>query len=155
MTQRQPPSAEPGSAWQSQAIEHIKCLKAAYFRTLDAKLWDDFSQLFAPDCEFIIYRDSQITEPKRRFGRDEIVASVRRTVGEALTKHDGHLETIDVLSRKNAEAVWEMTDYIEAPQGASVKILRGSGRYYERYRFLDKRWMISRLELRRTSLVKE
>jgi hypothetical protein len=141
--------------WQLLAIEQIKRLKAAYFRRLDGKLWDELAQLLTPDCEFITYRDPDNVGPKRRCGRDAIVASVRRTVGEALTLHQGHLLEIDIGARDSATAVWEMQDYAEIPQGAWVRILRGAGRYYEHYRLLGDRWMISRLELKRTSLLIE
>jgi hypothetical protein len=71
--------------WQLLAIVQVKRLEAACFRTLDGKPWDQLAQLFTPDCEFVTYRDPDNVDPKRRCGRDAIMASVRRTVGEALT----------------------------------------------------------------------
>jgi hypothetical protein len=136
-------------------IEHIKRLKASYFRTLDGKSWDEFAQLFTPDCEFITYTDPDGIEPKRRCGREAIVDSVRRKVGAAVTVHRGHLLEIDIESPESATAVWEMTDFAQIPEGASHRFLSGSGRYYERYRLIDGKWMISRLELKRTSLAIE
>jgi hypothetical protein len=140
---------------QLLAIEQIKRLQAAYFRTLDGKLWDELAQLFTPDCEFITYRNPDNVDPKRRCGRDAIVASIRRTVGDALTLHQGQLLEIDIGAKDSATAVWEMQDYAEIPQGALVRILRGAGRYYEHYRLLGGQWMIARLELKRTSLLIE
>lgn len=146
--------------WQLLATEHIKRLKARYFTMLDAKRWDEFAALFTPDCEFITYRDAANTHPKRRCGPEEIVASVRRTVGTAVTLHQGHLLEIQFQRLQEAPqqvaagdysgaAIWAMTDYAEIPEGESLRVFRGAGRYYEQYRLLDERWMISRLELRR------
>jgi hypothetical protein len=146
--------------WQLLATEQIKRLKARYFDTLDAKRWDEFATLFTPDCEFITYRDADHAHPKRRCGPEEIVASVRRTVGTAVTLHQGHLLEIEFQARQeppqyaavggcSGAAIWEMTDYAEIADGESLRIFRGAGRYYEQYRLLDERWMISRLELRR------
>jgi hypothetical protein len=136
-------------------VEHIRHLKASYFRTLDGKLWDEFAQLFTADCEFITYRDPDGLEPKRRCGREAIVDSVRRKVGAAVTVHQGSLLHIEIQFAESATAIWQMTDYTEILEGASRRILRGTGNYYERYRLTDEKWMISRLQLKRTSLVIE
>jgi len=146
--------------WQLLATEQIKRLKARYFETLDAKRWNEFAALFTPDCEFITYRAADNTQPKRRCGPEEIVASVRRTVGTAVTVHRGHLLEIEfqalpelpqhpAVGGCTGAAIWEMTDYAEIGGGESPRIFQGAGRYYEQYRLLDERWMISRLELRR------
>ena len=140
--------------WQLLATQQIKRLKARYFDTLDAKRWNEFATLFTPDCEFITYRDADNTHPKRRCGPDEIVASVRRTVGAAVTRHQGHLLEIEFQQHTavdgcSGKAIWEMTDSAEIADGKSLRIFRGAGRYYEQYRLLDEHWMISRLELRR------
>jgi hypothetical protein len=134
-------------------IEQIKRLKAAYFRTLDGKLWDEFAQLLTPDCEFITYRDPAGVEPKRRCGREAIMASVRRTVGTAVTIHQGNLLEVEIHSPESATAVWQMMDHAQITDGAGHRIIRGTGKYYECHRLLDQQWMISRLELKRTSLV--
>jgi ketosteroid isomerase-like protein len=155
-----PASPLTDARWQLLATQQIERLKARYFDTLDAKRWDEFAALFTPDCEFITYRDADNTQPKRRRGPEEIVASVRRTVGPAVTRHQGHLLEIQfqVLQEAprqaaagdcNGTAIWEMTDYAEIPDGESLRIFRGAGRYYEQYRLLGERWLISRLELRR------
>jgi hypothetical protein len=138
------------------AIEEIKHLKGAYFHAIDAKLWDVFSQLFTADCTFLTYRDVANLQPKRRCGPEEIVASVRRAVGDAVTAHQGHLLEIEIQSPENATAVWAMTDYAEIPNGtAPPKILRGAGRYYEDYRLVDGKWRIARIELKRSALAIE
>jgi hypothetical protein len=69
------PQSPVEAEWQLLAIEQVKRLKAAYFRTLDAKLWSELAQLFTPNCEFITYRSPDNVDLKRRCGRDAIVAS--------------------------------------------------------------------------------
>jgi hypothetical protein len=140
------------TAWQQRAIEQIERLKASYFRALDAKQWDEFAALFAPECEFVTYRGTDGLHPKRRVGGRDIAASVRRTVGNASTVHLGQLREITFHSTECATAVWDMTDYAEIPRDAGLQILRGAGHYVEQYSVIDGHWMISRLELKRNSL---
>jgi hypothetical protein len=134
------------------AVQDIERLKAQYFLALDEKRWGDFGALLALDCEFLTYRIDGDRAPKPRNGREEIVASVRRTVGSARTFHLGHSPLIEILSGEEATGVWGMTDHIEVDEGETIKTIRGAGRYFERYRKVDGRWLIAKLELRRAWL---
>jgi uncharacterized protein (TIGR02246 family) len=134
---------------QDDAIERIKQLKAAYFDALDGKIWRDFAQLFTPDCEFITYKDVANTIPKRRSGPTEITASVQKTTANTRTRHRADLIEIQIRSPDEAEALWEMTDEASLQDG---RTFHGAGCYHERYRRLDGAWLISCLELRRSSI---
>jgi hypothetical protein len=144
----------PSALEKLLAIEEIKRLKAAYFRTLDTKDWAGFGEVFAPDCEFAAQHSPNDEDLHSRAGRDVIVASVRKLVGRAVTVHHGFMPEIDIVSADRATGIWAMSDRVEIPSGAPFATLVGAGHYYEEYICRNGRWMISRLLLTRLSVHK-
>jgi hypothetical protein len=145
-----------------EAIEDIKQLKARYFRGLDTKQWDIFRSVFADDVVFDLTgtvrgsaRDSAVYR-----GGDETVATVRASVGRAVTVHLGLMPEITVLSETEAEGIWKMEDVVTFPDGApedieslrGVRRLHGYGHYEERYRKIDGEWKIAHCALTRITV---
>ena len=122
-------------------IEQIKQLKARYFRLLDTKDWDGFAELFTDDCQHVL----PSAEAKPPQSNDEYLAGIRRSLGDGMTIHHGHMPEITLLGPQDAEGIWAMFDYldIDRPDGPPLR-LQGYGHYHETYRKGDDgRWRIS------------
>ena len=124
------------------AFVAISQVKARYCRTLDTKQWDAFSDLFTEDFVLDV---PGVDEPIR--GRDNAVAFIRDSVGEALTAHQVHLPEID-LDGDQARVVWAMQDRNTwDPPRNGLSTLRGYGQYHERYVRVDGTWKIAEQRL--------
>jgi ketosteroid isomerase-like protein len=127
------------------AIEEIRRLKAAYFRCVDFRLWDEFADLFTDDLE-VDFAESTSTP----VGKDQFVASVARHFESGYSVHHGHLAEIDVLGDTEARAFWPMYDRVESPAGSGYDSHEGWGHYTEHYRRCDDgRWRICGTKLSR------
>jgi hypothetical protein len=122
----------------------ICAVKARYCRTLDTKDWEGWAALFAED----LVLDTSGSGGARLEGRDAAVASVRRSIGEAVTVHQVHSPEIAVEGDE-ARGVWAMYDRLIWPSGRS---LTGFGHYHERYRRTAAGWVIAASRLTRLSL---
>ena len=125
-------------------IEQIKQLKARYFRLLDTKDWEGFAELFTDDCQHVL----PTAEPTPPQTNAEYLANLRRTLGDGMTVHHGHMPEITLLGPRKAEGIWAMFDYLDLDgadrvDGAPLR-LQGYGHYHETYRKGDDgRWRIS------------
>ncbi|GAB5451034.1 MAG: nuclear transport factor 2 family protein [Halioglobus sp.] len=127
------------------AIEDIKRLKARYFRALDSRQWDEFSECFTSD----LVADFRGAPGTLSEGRDTFIASLRDVLGDAPTVHHGHSPEIDIYDDNNASGIWAMDDCVDLP-GLS---LRGWGHYHEQYRREAGQWRISSTRLTRLRLL--
>lgn len=129
-------------------IEAIKQLKARYFRLMDLKQWDEWSQLFTDDVVLDVSDDAPGSEPFR--GRATVLATVRGAIEHARTAHYGHMPEIAITGPTTARGTWAMEDYVEfSGKDGATRGIRGYGHYVERYVKQDGEWRIASLELKR------
>jgi hypothetical protein len=144
-------SAEVSAVDRLLAVEEIKRLKARYFRCVDSSDWEGFRSVFADDAEFAPpVPPPGGTTPNTRgplVGGDAFVAYVQSTRqgdnAPLSSVHRGTLPEIEVVSADEATGIWAMEDIITRPTRRS----HGYGRYHERYRRVDGRWVISSMAL--------
>ena len=121
-------------------IEQIKQLKARYFRYIDTKDWDAFSQLFTEDCVHHLPQESA----KATVTNDEYLRDMKVQLGNGVTIHHGHMPEITLLSDTEAEGIWAMFDYVETELPSGPVKIQGYGHYFETYRKgPDGAWRIS------------
>lgn len=143
------------------AIEEIKKLKARYFRSLDAKDWEMFADVFADDA-VVDYRSAatddtdvnsmpSATEELIR-GRGTITQSVKDVLGDTQSVHHGHMPEIEIIDDDNASAIWAMFDILRFSPGQAVSEMVGYGHYHETYLRVDGSWKIATLKLTRLRL---
>lgn len=128
-----------------EAIEEIRQLKARYFRCVDLRLWDEFSDLFTDDLE-IDFAEST-SKPK---GKLEFVVSVAHHFVAGYSVHHGHVPEINIIDDTSATAIWPMYDRVESPPDSGYASHEGWGHYTETYRRCDDgRWRICHSRLTR------
>lgn len=132
------------------AIEEIKQLKARYFRLMDAKAWNEWRELFAPECSLHWGPGAD----DRCIGAQAIVDFVSSRVGRAagMTVHHGHMPEIEVLDQNHARGTWALFDYLDvAPDQGEAPFghRHGYARYFEEYRRdpSDERWRFASIRL--------
>ena len=133
-----------------QAIEDIRNLKARYFRLMDTKQWDALVDVFTVDMKVLspngdIWMD----------GGPAFAASLRNSLENSVSVHQGFMGEIDILDSDNARGIWSMQDVIEWEDRhprEGWKSIVGRGHYHETYRRLDGLWRIATLTLTRLSL---
>lgn len=130
------------------AIEEIKKLKARYFRCVDTKDWEGFSQLFALDAVFDISED---VPGCILVGPQKIASASRAPLDDCVSVHHGHCPEIDILSEHEAAGVWAMEDMLRWPAAGATpsRTFHGYGHYFETYEKLAGRWYIKTMQLRR------
>jgi hypothetical protein len=138
------------------AIEEIRKLKAAYFRCMDTKAWDEFAGLFTADATFDVRGALEMPKSEREYdsepvvkGREAIVEYVRTGLTPLVSVHHGHMPEITISSPTRASAIWPMDDLLVPPPGGPFRIFRGYGHYRETYAREGTTWRIATLQLRR------
>lgn len=137
------------------AIEAIKRLKAAYFRCMDEREWDELATLFTDDAIFDVRGALEMPRPDEEYdeapitGAGAIVDYVRSGLTPLISVHYGHMAEIDILDPVAARGTWPMHDMLIAPPGGPFRVFRGWGHYRETYRKTGGRWQIATLRLRR------
>lgn len=120
----------------------ISQVKARYCRTLDAKDWEAFTELFTEDFEW----EGPGVEPIK--GRDKVIAFIRASVSDARTCHQVHVPEIE-LHGDEAQVVWAMQDRNTwDPPHHGISTQRGFGQYFERYVRENGEWKIAAQQLR-------
>ncbi len=122
----------------------ISELKARYCRCLDTKDWAGYAGCFTAD----VVIDATGSGGPRYEGREQAVADIRASIGEAITTHHVHSPEIAV-DGDTASAIWAMQDRNLWPSGRK---LLGFGHYHERYRREDGEWKIAESRLTRLNM---
>jgi SnoaL-like domain len=139
---------------QHQAIQHIRHLKARYFRCMDTKDWDGMRAVFAPDAVLDMsaeaVRRGAPPEDGITRGGDLIVERMQRSLANVSTVHHGHMPEIRLVSDVQAIGIWAMEDMLRWEDPASpLAELHGYGHYHETYEHLSGEWRIKSLRLDR------
>ena len=120
---------------------------------MDARRWDEWTELFAPDAVLDASGDMPFHGFEPKFGvvrgRDRIVAGSRGALDGTRSMHEVTELAIEVVNDGLVRATWAMTDRIEYADG---RVLLGTGTYHDEYARIDGRWLIQRTRLARTSL---
>jgi uncharacterized protein (TIGR02246 family) len=135
-----------------EAVEDIRRLKAAYFRTMDTKDWDGFAAVFAPDAVMDMsgeMRDGTTEGEGVTRGNRAIAEFVKGAVDPVQTVHHGHMPEIEILTPTTARGVWSMEDKLRWPEGSPIRSMHGYGHYHETYEKVDGRWLITTITLTR------
>jgi SnoaL-like domain len=142
---------------QLMAIEHIKQLKARYFRTMDTRDFDAMALVFCRDALFDCTEgfgcapvggvwEGEVGPVTR--GRDAIITWIRGAFANQTSVHHGHSHEVTIDSDTEAHGIVAMEDYIRALD-RRTKLVHGTGHYHEHYRFEDGEWRIAKTKLTR------
>nr|WP_087572899.1 nuclear transport factor 2 family protein [Sphingomonas sp. CDS-1] len=134
------------------AIEEIKRLKARYFRLMDTKDWDGFSEIFTEDATFDVrgaLGENPGPDQEPIVGRSAIVDYVSSGIGPITSAHYGHMPEIEILSEDSATGIWALADILRMPAGAPFARFYGYGHYHESYRRVEGAWKIASLRISR------
>ena len=133
-----------------EAVEEIRNLKARYFRLMDTKQWDELRSVFTSDMK-VLTPDGQIYAE----GGGAYADSLRNSLENAVSCHQGLTGEIEVIDDANARGIWAMQDVIEW-EGSHPKFgwksILGRGHYHETYRKEGGAWRIATLMLTRLRL---
>ena len=125
-------------------IEAIRALKARYWRFVDGKRWDDLADCFTDDV--VLEVEPTASYPAMRVeGRGKLIRHLEKTLGSAITVHQGHNAEIEITGSDTARGIWPLYDRI--PDMA----FEGWGHYEEEYLREGGRWWIKRTRLTRLS----
>ena len=133
-----------------EAIEEIRNLKARYFRLMDTKQWDELKSVFTTDMK-VLTPDGEVYAE----GGDTYAASLRNSLENAVSCHQGLTGEIEIIDADNAKAIWPMQDVIEWENSHprfGWKSILGRGHYHETYRKEGGKWRIATLMLTRLRL---
>jgi hypothetical protein len=146
-------------AQQLHEMEAVKQVHIRYFRSMDAKRWQDFGELFVADSvvRFVAagevgkLRGPALPDQVIR-GRDEIVAAYSKTLHDAVTKHHGYLPEVVLTSATTATSLWQVQEHIEAGAGSPLESVDvGYGYHSSQYeKCADGCWRISELDIARS-----
>jgi hypothetical protein len=120
--------------------EALKTLKARYFRFLDTKDWDAWTQVWAPQIDHEMPMEGQA----HHGSREDFVTFVSAALTGVITAHHGHTCEIEVTSPTTAKAIWAFQDYLKPEEGAPAHApsMIGFGHYHETYVKSDAGWQI-------------
>ncbi len=122
----------------------IANLKAAYCRLLDTKDWEGWGQLVTEDFRL----DVSASGGDVLQGRENVLASVRSSIGNAKTAHQVHSPEI-TIDGDSATAIWPMQDRVVWGES---RALTGYGHYHERYVRTADGWRIAEQKLTRLQM---
>lgn len=123
-------------------VEEIRQLKARYFRTLDAKAWDAFREVFTDD----VVVDTSAAGGAVVSGADEFLTFLADVLAGTVTVHQGHMPEIELTSPTTATGIWALHDIVMWPNGTR---LDGFGHYHETYEKGADGWRIASSTLTR------
>ena len=136
-----------------QEIENIKKLQASYCRFVDTKQWEKLGSLLAEDVHLVFKNPAgeQLYEFNRR---EDMITLTSQILSNATTIHQVHNPEIELLSDKEATAIWALEDIIIIPEGveAPFKTMHGYGHYYQRLEKTAAGWIIKSFTLERLKL---
>jgi ketosteroid isomerase-like protein len=137
--------------WQD--VEAIKALKARYFRFMDTKAWPELLALFSPDATIAFPDDLGREFPDA----NSFVEMAAELMANVTSIHMGYMPEITLNDDGTADAIWGMSDDLDAPAGMPQSggkpiRMRGAGHYHEHYIQEDGHWKIKRMTLSRLRL---
>lgn len=126
---------------RQEDMEHIRMLKAKYWRCLDRKLWDELEEVF--DDDFVGDGPDGHHE-----GKTAMIQFLKGIIGseDVRTAHGGHNPEIVITSESTARAIWPLTDYVSF--GPKRKFI-GYGHYEDEYVKTDGQWKMKSSRLSR------
>ena len=133
-----------------EAIEDIRKVKARYFRFMDTKQWDALPGVFTTDMQ-VISPNGEVWMS----GGATFAASLKRSLENSVSVHQGFMGEIEIIDADNARGVWAMQDVIEWTDRhprEGWKSITGRGHYHDTYRREDGQWRIATLQLTRVRL---
>lgn len=160
------------------AIEAIKFRKARYAYCVDHKDWEGFGANFTEDAVWDIRgaMDSRnpvtgewsgVSDYSEEFlrsfvdkaadwpvvGRKNISEVARRFSQTSTSAHKLFTPMIEILSDREARAIWPFEDESYSPPPRAVRYMNGVGYYHETYSKVGDEWLIRSTEVKRTLLV--
>lgn len=129
------------------AFHAIMALKARYFRTVDARDWVAFANVFAPDAVLEVARPDGAIYMSLR-GSTVIAQAIEDRLAGATSVHHGHNPEIDIIGPDEATGIWALEDWLSWPD----RSFHGFGHYHERYVRTGGVWRIAECRLRRVTL---
>jgi hypothetical protein len=115
-------------------------LKARFVRTVDAKDWKGYRDVFHSEGHFDFGGGLTVQ------GGGAFVEAVAGMLEGAISVHRAFLPEIDFKSSTEAEGKWAVNDYIEwkpDPATGERRGVQGFGYEYELYRKIDGAWKIA------------
>ena len=136
-----------------EQIEKIKVLQARYCRFVDTKQWDKLSSLLAEDIH-MVFKDPKDELMYEFKSSKEMIDLMDQMISTATTVHHVHNPEIEILSDKEATAIWALEDIIIIPDGveAPFKTMHGYGHYYQKLEKVGDEWIIKSFTLKRLKL---
>jgi len=132
---------------QLNDLEAIRQLKARYFRLMDTRQWDDWSDCFVEDIsawyEGVPRASADLPRDIKIDGRDALVAGVKSLMVGATSIHQGYMPEIELTSATTARAIWSMYDYVRLV----TCNFQGWGHYHEEYVKENDQWKITKIHL--------
>ena len=127
-------------------FEHVRQLKARYFRLLDQKKWDEWALVFCEDVTI----DTRDDGAPLLHGRAAFREFLPPILDGVTTVHHGHMAELERVAPDLIQGTWSMEDRLWWPPEAGRRHLWGTGWYQEKYRRdPDGQWRILELVLRR------
>jgi hypothetical protein len=143
-------------------VEEIKHLKARYFRHLDSKRWEAWTEVFTEDLEFVYVDPSvqnvpaeaqRLANGQAQVGRDLLVAFVSASMERVTTVHHGHMPEIAFVDADTATGRWGLTNHCEfTAADGSNQWSHGYGHYDDVYVRTGAGWRIRRCEFYRRDM---
>ncbi|WP_439134270.1 nuclear transport factor 2 family protein [Pseudomaricurvus sp.] len=139
------------------AIDHLKQLKAKYFRGVDTFDGGLVKSVLAEDC-VLDYRGC-FTDPQT--GKDYVPAlnvvlrgrnawpSGGNTGLGFVSVHQGHNVEVEFTSDTSAEGIWSMSDRLFFPSGGEYSMATGFGHYHDTYEKVDGKWLLKTTRITR------
>lgn len=130
-----------------EAIEDIRKLKAKYFRCMDCKIWEELPSVFTKNMR-VVTPDGEIYLE----GGMNYAESLRHSLENSLSCHQGLTSEIEIISETSAKATWAMQDVItweDCHPRRGWKSIVGRGHYHETYKLEGGDWRIDTLTLTR------
>ena len=141
------------AAQQLLDLEELKKLKHRYFRSMDAKDWAAFADLFTDDAECLFaLPDEQYVPPGATrtpegwasIDRDGMVAWAKASAEGFTTVHLAHMPDIELTGPDHATGRWSMTDSTRWDASGDPTWYRSYGSYVDDYVRTPAGWRIRR-----------
>jgi hypothetical protein len=138
------------------SVEEIRRLKAAYFRCMDTKAWEELRTLFTESAVFDVRGALEMPKPESAYasepvmkGSSEIVTHLSTALASIISVHHGNTPEIEILSATHAKGTWAMSDMLIPRDGKPFRKFQGYGHYHDTFTRENGRWQIQSLVLRR------